>query len=90
MTITIGHNHIGDEQLSVLKGLIDRAVSMKEQIDSINSDLSDLYQEAASNGFDKGALKEVIKIFREPEEKRAKRAQKDDALSTYLSALGLA
>jgi uncharacterized protein (UPF0335 family) len=77
---------INDTQLI---SLVDRAVSLKTTIAEINGDLSGLYKEAASNGYDKAALKECVKIAMEDADKRQKRSEKDDTLSVYLSALGL-
>jgi uncharacterized protein (UPF0335 family) len=72
-----------------LRSLVERAANIKEQIAAFNSDLSDLYKEAASSGFDKRALKDTVQAFAEDAEKRVKRREARDALATYLDALGL-
>ena len=79
---------IGDN--NQLRAYVERIARLHGERDELAHDISDVLQEAASNGFDKAALKETVKVFMEPAEKRAKRAQKDDALSVYLTALGLA
>lgn len=67
----------------------DRLVRLHEERKALADDIADVLQEAASNGFDKAALKTVVRISMEDPAKRDKRAQVDDALSVYLSALGL-
>ena len=84
-----GHNS-GDVDASQLRAYVERAVRLKEEIASLNSDVADLYGEAASAGFDKAALKEVVKVAMAPADKREKLRQTDDALSVYLVAMGLA
>jgi uncharacterized protein (UPF0335 family) len=79
---------IGDN--GQLRSYVERISKLHEERKQLGDDVADVLQEAASGGFDKAALKETVKVYMEPEEKRAKRAQKDDALSTYLAALGLA
>lgn len=73
-----------------LKSLVGRLINLHEQRVAMADDISDILKEAASSGYDKGALKEVVKISMEDADKRQKRAEKDDVLSVYLSSLGLA
>lgn len=72
-----------------LKEYVERIIRLHETRKDLADDVSDLLKEAASNGYDKDALKETIKIVMEPADKRQKRMAKDDLLSVYLSALGL-
>jgi uncharacterized protein (UPF0335 family) len=73
-----------------LRSLVERLVSLHETRDDLASDIADLLKEGASNGYDKAAIKECVKILRMDADKRAKRAEYSDTLSVYLSALGLA
>lgn len=45
----------------VLKGYISRIENLEEQKKEISTDIKDVYNEAAGEGFDKKALREVIK-----------------------------
>ena len=73
-----------------LKSLVERLTRLHDTRDDLAADIADLLKEAASQGYDKAALKEVVKILRMDADKRAKRAEYTDTLSVYLSALGLA
>ena len=73
-----------------LKSLVKRLTRLHEQRKEMADDIADVLKEAASNGYDKAALKEVVKIAMEDASKREKRVARDDLLSIYLSALGMA
>lgn len=49
------------EDREILRSLVDRAIRLKEQIKALQNDVADLYSEADSHGFDKKAIKEVVK-----------------------------
>lgn len=46
---------------AVLKGYINRIENLDEQKKGISDDIKDVYNEAANEGFDKKALREVIR-----------------------------
>lgn len=45
----------------VLRGYVNRVETLEEQKKEISTDIKDVYDEAANEGFDKKALREVIK-----------------------------
>ena len=69
-----------------LRQLVERIERLSEERKGISDDIRDVFNEAASRGYDKAALREIIK-------KRAmdadKRRQREDAIETYQLALGL-
>lgn len=85
MIDTIGHNS-ADERL---KSIVDRLVRLHEERKALADDIADLLKEASGNGYDKAALKEVVKIVLEPAAKKAKRQETDSILGVYLAALGM-
>lgn len=61
-----GHNSgattkVGGVSADRLKSFVERVERLKEEIAGLNTDVSDIYKEAESGGFDKKALKEVIR-----------------------------
>jgi uncharacterized protein (UPF0335 family) len=69
-----------------LRLLIERIERLKEEIKGLNEDVSDVYGEAKSRGFDTAAMKSVIKIRKlEPQV----RQEKEAILALYLDAVGL-
>jgi uncharacterized protein (UPF0335 family) len=69
-----------------LRLLIERIERLKEEIKSLNDDVSDVYGEAKSRGFDTAAMKRVIKLRKmEPHA----RTEAEAILASYLDALGL-
>ena len=75
---------------TMLRSYVERCANLHEQRKAIADDISDVLKEAACNGFDKLALKEVVKAYLEDADKRAKRGERMDTLSVYMNALGLA
>lgn len=70
--------------MSDLRNIVDRIESLEEEIKGLNSDKSDIYAEAKSNGFDVKALKAVIAHRR----KDPKEVQEQTAIfQTYMTAL---
>ncbi|GGO96481.1 DUF2312 domain-containing protein [Stakelama pacifica] len=69
-----------------LRLLVERIERLSGERKGISDDIRDVFNEAASRGYDKAALREIIK-------KRAmdadKRRQREDAIETYQLALGL-
>lgn len=89
MTETTTHSRdgINDTQL---RSVAERLVRLHSERKSLADDIADVLKEAQSNGYDKPALKAVVKIMMEDESRREKRRETDDVLSVYCSALGLA
>lgn len=69
-----------------LKLYIERVERLEEEIKGLNSDKSDVFQEAKSAGFDTPTIKRIIKLRKmEPH----KRREAEALLDTYLKALGM-
>lgn len=79
--MTEGHN--SKEQL---KSIIERIENLESQKAEIASDIRDVYTEAASNGFDRAALRAIIKMRKEDANKRRER---EELIETYMNALGM-
>ena len=45
---------------SAIRAYVDRVLRLKEDIKALNADVSDIYKEAAGNGFDKKALQATV------------------------------
>lgn len=67
-----------------LKSFVERVERLREEIKGLNSDVSDVYGEAKSRGYDVPTLKRVIKHrARDPE----KAKEQDAIFETYMAAL---
>jgi uncharacterized protein (UPF0335 family) len=76
-----GHN--SKEQL---RSIIDRVENLEAQIKEFGSDRSDVYKEAAGNGFDVPALKAIVRARREDATKRQAR---EAMIEHYREQVGL-
>ena len=76
----------GHNSNAQLKSLVERIENLDEEIKGLNSDKSDIFQEAKSNGYDVKALRKVIALRKISAEDRA---AQDAILDTYLNALGM-
>lgn len=63
-----------------VKSIIERILRLKEEQDSLASDIRDVYAEAKSNGFDKTALGQAVATIR----KKAKDPQKFEETGTVV------
>ncbi|ODA67509.1 hypothetical protein A7A08_01542 [Methyloligella halotolerans] len=72
------------DQLHTIVARIER---LEEEKAALAADLKEVYAEAKANGFDTKALKSVIRIRKQDEEKRK---EEEAVLTTYLHALGMA
>jgi uncharacterized protein (UPF0335 family) len=68
-----------------LKAFVERIERLHEERKSLSDDVRDVYLEAKANGFDVKALKEVIKLREDVDERKEHEA----ILETYLQALGM-
>lgn len=73
-----------DQRLSLYISRIER---LREERKAISSDITDVFTEAASAGYDKKALREVIRLRAMPADDRA---ELQAVLDTYMAALGCA
>ena len=70
-----------------LKAIIERIERLEEEKKTISDDIRDVYAEAKGNGFDVKALRAVIRMRKQDENKRR---EEEAVLVTYLHALGMA
>ena len=69
-----------------LRLLIERIERLEEEKKAISDDIKDVYTEAASTGYDKKILRQVIKLRK----MRADERQEMEAvLEAYMAALGM-
>lgn len=72
-----------DDRLELLISRIER---LTEERKAIQSDIADVYTEAASAGYDKKVLRQVVKLrAMRPDERQEMQA----VLDAYLAALGM-
>jgi uncharacterized protein (UPF0335 family) len=71
------------EQLRTIVARIER---LEEEKAALAADLKEVYAEAKANGFDTKALKSVIRIRKQDDQKRK---EEEAVLETYLHALGM-
>ena len=72
-----------DERLRLL---IERIERLEEEKKGIADDISDVYSEAKSTGFDAKIMKQIIKLrAMKPDDRREMQA----VLETYMAALGI-
>jgi uncharacterized protein (UPF0335 family) len=70
-----------------LRTVVARIERLEEEKAALAADLREVYAEAKGNGFDIKALKSVIRIRKQDENKRR---EAEAVLTTYLHALGMA
>jgi uncharacterized protein (UPF0335 family) len=70
-----------------LRTIVARIERLEEEKAALAADLREVYAEAKGNGFDLKALKSVIRLRKQDENKRR---EEEAVLVTYLHALGMA
>jgi len=75
---------IGDNAAKDLSNIIERIERLEDEKKQIASDITDIYKETKSRGYDAAALKEIIKIRREDPSKREAR---ETMVDVYLRAI---
>ena len=70
-----------------LRTIVARIERLEEEKAALATDLREVYAEAKGNGFDVKALRAVIRIRKQDENKRR---EEEAVLTTYLHALGMA
>jgi uncharacterized protein (UPF0335 family) len=76
----------GHNSKAQLKSIIDRVENLEAQIKELGSDRSDVYREAAGNGFDVPALKAIVRARREDP---AKRQAREAMIELYRVQVGI-
>lgn len=79
----IGHNTLAGDQL---RAFVERIERLEEEKKSIADDIKDVYGEAKGNGFDVKALRAIIRLRKQDQEKRR---EHEAILETYMHALGM-
>lgn len=70
-----------------LRAFVTRIERLEEEKAALAADLREVYVEAKGNGFDVKALRTVIRLRKQDENKRR---EEEAVLTTYLHALGMA
>ena len=70
-----------------LRAIVARIERLEEEKAALAADLREVYAEAKGNGFDVKALRSVIRLRKQDENKRR---DEEAVLTTYLHALGMA
>ncbi len=70
-----------------LRAFVARVERLEEEKAALAADLREVYAEAKSTGFDVKALRSVIALRKQDENKRR---EEEAVLTTYLHALGMA
>jgi uncharacterized protein (UPF0335 family) len=68
-----------------LKSFIERIERMNEEKQAITDDIKEIYMELVGCGFDKKAVRDIVKLRKID---RDTRAEQEAILETYLSAIG--
>ena len=69
-----------------LRAIVTRIERLEEEKAALSVDLREVYAEAKGNGFDVKALRSVIRLRKQDENKRR---EEEAVLTTYLHALGM-
>lgn len=69
-----------------LKAIVERIERVESEIKELSSDRTDIYKEAAGNGFDAKAIRLIV---RERKRDAAKRQEFEAIVDTYKLALGM-
>lgn len=76
----------GHNSNQLLKSVVERINALEDQKKEIASDIRDVYAEAYGNGFDKKALREIVRRQRADQEKLA---EHEAIVETYMAAMGM-
>jgi uncharacterized protein (UPF0335 family) len=79
--MTIGHNSTDKR----LKSFIDRIERLETEKAALGKDITEVYSEAKSSGFDPKIMREVVKLRKKS---AADRAEREELIAVYLNALG--
>ena len=69
-----------------LKSIIERIENLETEKKAVTTDITEVYAEAKSNGYDVRALKTIIKLRKMDADERT---EQELILETYMSALGM-
>lgn len=69
-----------------IKAIIERVEKMEEEKLAITTDISEIYKEAKSNGFDVKILRKIVSLRKKDADKLA---VEEAIMDTYMAALGM-
>jgi uncharacterized protein (UPF0335 family) len=69
-----------------LKSVVERIENLEVEKKGISSDIKDIYTEDGNDGYDKKALKALIRLRKKA---AAERQEQEALLETYMNALGM-
>ena len=72
-----------------LRGIVERAERITDEIEQGREDLKELMAEAKGNGFDPAAIRAVLKRRNETPEQKAKREDREAIFELYCSNLAI-
>ncbi len=82
----IGHNSINAETAKQLKSYLERVERLEDERSMLGADISDIYAEAKSSGFDVKVMRKLVALRKRDAEK----VQAEQVvLETYAHALGM-
>lgn len=76
----------GHNSNSQLKIIVERINTLEDQKKDLVGDIRDVYAEAHGNGFDKKALREIVRRHRADQQKLAEHEQ---LVEIYMRAMGM-
>jgi uncharacterized protein (UPF0335 family) len=76
--VAIGHNQI--------KSFVERIERLEEEKKTFTDDIRDVYAEAKSNGLDVKALRAIVRMRKQDDDKRR---EHEAIVETYMHALGM-
>jgi len=82
----VGTKDVGGVAGKRLKAFIERVERLEEEKGALMEDIKEVYGEAKATGFDVKTIRKIVKLRRLDVEKRA---EEDQLLALYKSAIGL-
>ncbi|AXS39780.1 DUF2312 domain-containing protein [Breoghania sp. L-A4] len=79
----------GGQAAELLRSFRDRIVRLEEEKKAISDDIKEVYKEAAGTGFDRKALRAIVKESMESDADREARLEVEAVTDLYLAALGM-
>jgi len=78
---------LGLAEIAALKAFVARLEALQAEIDASSADKAELYKEIKAKGFDKRAVRAVLRRLAEDAGAKNKRERAEDLVDLYLAAL---